>query len=209
MTMVWSEKAIRTEGGGALPEDLTTETERPSFTTTDQSLGPDMGARKWYALWTKSHCEQLVCDQLAAKGFQVFLPQIEAWSRRGGMRHHIPVPMFPGYLFLHHAFDLNSYIEVLKTRELVRILGDGYDRLAVVPDAEIDAIQKVVQAHLPALPYPYLREGQRVRITKGPLTGVEGILVHTKPNKGLLVLSIELFQRSVAVEVDCTFAVAA
>ena len=200
---------IRTEGGGALPEDLTTETERPSFTTTDQSLGPDMGARKWYALWSKSHCEQLVCDQLAAKGFQVFLPKIEVWSRRNGGRHCISVPMFPGYLFLHHAMDLNSYIEVLKTRELVRVLGDGRDRLAVVPDAEIDAIQKVVQAHLPALPYPYLREGQRVRITKGPLAGVEGILVHTKPNKGLLVLSIELFQRSVAVEVDCTFAVAA
>ncbi len=200
---------IRTEGGGALPEDLTTETERPSFTTTDQSLGPDAGARKWYALWTKSHCEQMVCDQLAAKGFHAFLPKIEAWSRRGGVRHHIPVPMFPGYLFLHHAMELNSYIEVLKTRELVRVLGDGRDRLAVVPDAEIEAIQKVVQAHLPALPYPYLREGQRVRITEGPLTGVEGILVHTKPNKGLLVLSIELFQRSVAVEVDCTFAVAA
>ena len=192
-----------------MPEDLTTETERPSFTTTDQSLGPDMGARKWYALWSKSHCEQLVCDQLAAKGFQVFLPKIEVWSRRNGGRHCISVPMFPGYLFLHHAMDLNSYIEVLKTRELVRVLGDGRDRLAVVPDAEIDAIQKVVQAHLPALPYPYLREGQRVRITKGPLAGVEGILVHTKPNKGLLVLSIELFQRSVAVEVDCTFAVAA
>jgi len=192
-----------------LPEDLTTETERPSFTTTDQSLGPDMGARKWYALWSKSHCEQLVCDQLAAKGFQVFLPKIEVWSRRNGGRHCISVPMFPGYLFLHHAMDLNSYIEVLKTRELVRVLGDGRDRLAVVPDAEIDAIQKVVQAHLPALPYPYLREGQRVRITKGPLAGVEGILVHTKPNKGLLVLSIELFQRSVAVEVDCTFTSAA
>jgi transcription antitermination factor NusG len=105
--------------------------------------------------------------------------------------------------------DSNSYIEVLKTRELVRILGDGRDRLAVIPDAEIEAIQKVVQARLPTLLYPYLRAGQRVRITKGPLAGVEGILVHTKPDKGLLVLSIELFQRSVAVEVDCTFAVAA
>ena len=200
---------IRTEGGGALPEGLTTETERPSFTTTDQSSGSDEGARNWYALWTKSHCEQLVFDQLAAKGFQVFLPKVEAWSRRSGVRHRIPIPMFPGYLFLRHAMELNSYIEVLKTRELVRVLGDGYDRLAVVPDAEIEAIQKVVQAQLPALPYPYLREGQRVRIMKGPLAGVEGILVHTKPNKGLLVLSIELFQRSVAVEVDCTFAVAA
>jgi transcriptional antiterminator NusG len=200
---------IRTEGGGALPEDLTTETERPSFITTDQSLGSEAGARKWYALWTKSHCEQLVFNQLAAKGFHVFLPKIEAWSRRGGVRHRIHVPMFPSYLFLQHAMDLNSYIEVLKTRELVRVLGDGRDRLAVVPDAEIEAIQKVVDAKLPAQLYPYLREGQRVRITKGPLAGAEGILVHTKPNKGLLVLSIELFQRSVAVEVDCTFAVAA
>ena len=196
-----------------MPEDLTAETERPSSTTTDQSLGSDAGARKWYAVWSKSHCEQMVFDQLAAKGFQVFLPKMEVWSRRNGGRHRISVPMFPGYLFLHHAMDLNSYIEVLKTRELVRVLGDGRDRLrdrlAVVPDAEIDAIQKVVDAKLPAQPYPYLREGQRVRITEGPLSGVEGILVHTKPNKGLLVLSIELFQRSVAVEVDCTFAVAA
>jgi transcription termination/antitermination protein NusG len=192
-----------------LPEEITTETERPSFTTTDQSLGSEAGARRWYALWTKSHCEQLVLDQLAAKGFHAFLPKIEAWSRRGGRRHRIHVPMFSSYLFLHHVMDLNSYIEVLKTRELVRVLGDGHDRLAVIPDVEIEAIQKVVQAQLPALPYPYLREGQRVRITEGPLAGVEGILVHTKPNKGLLVLSIELFQRSVAVEVDCTSAVAA
>jgi transcriptional antiterminator NusG len=192
-----------------LPEDLTTETEQPGFTTTGQSLDVDATARKWYALWTKSHCEQLVFDQLAAKGLQLFLPKIEAWSRRDGVRRRIPVPMFPGYLFLHHAMDSNSYIEVLKTRELVRILGDGRDCLAAIPDAEIEALQKVVQAGLPALLYPYLRAGQRVRITKGPLAGVEGILVHTKPNKGLLVLSIELFQRSVAVEVDCTFAVAA
>ena len=192
-----------------MPEDLTTEIERPSFTTSDQHLASEAGARKWYALWAKSHCEQLVCDQLAAKGFHPFLPKIEAWSRRGGARHRISVPMFPGYLFLYHAMDLNTYIEVLKTRELVRVLGDGHDRLAVVPDVEIEAIQKVVDAKLPAQLYPYLREGQRVRITKGPLAGVEGILVHTKPNKGLLVLSIELFQRSVAVEVDCTFAVAA
>jgi hypothetical protein len=35
------------------------------------------------------------------------------------------------------------------------------------------------------------------------LAGAEGILLKTKPNKGLLVVSINLLQRSVAVEVDC------
>jgi transcription antitermination factor NusG len=70
-------------------------------------------------------------------------------------------------------------------------------------------MQKVLSAQLPVLPHPYLREGQRVRVIHGPLAGVEGILVRTKPTKGLLVLSIELLQRSVAVEVDATLVGAA
>ena len=112
--------------------------------------------------------------------------------------------MFPGYLFLHHALDKNSYVEILKTRGLARILGERWDRPAIVADAEIEAIQRVQNTELPVLPHPYLHEGQRMRITEGPLVDMEGILVHCKPNKGLLVLSVDLLQRSVAVEVDCT-----
>jgi len=73
-----------------------------------------------------------------------------------------------------------------------------------VPEAEIDAIQRVLCSNLPVVAHPYLREGMRVRITHGPLNGVEGILVQSKPNKGLLVLSIDLLRRSIAVEVDET-----
>lgn len=164
---------------------------------------------KWHALWTHSHCEQLVYQQLVAKGFQMFFPTIEVWSTRGGVRTLSRVPMFSSYLFLRHAMDHASYVEARKARGLVRILGEGWDRLTVIPDAEIHAIQKVVEAKLPAVRYPYLREGQRIRIARGPLAGAEGILVQAKPDKGLLVLSIELFQRSIAVEVDCTLAVAA
>jgi len=168
--------------------------------------GPD--GIQWYALYTRSHCEDLVYTQLLARGFHVFLPKVQVWSRRGGLRRLIPVPMFPSYLFLHHIIDKASFLEVRKLRSLVRILGKRWDRLAVVPDAEIEAIQRVLHARVPALPHPYLREGQRVRISYGPLAGVEGILVQTKPTKGLLVLSLELLQRSAAVEVDCTMVVA-
>ena len=59
------------------------------------------------------------------------------------------------------------------------------------------------------LPYPYLRHGQRVRITEGPLANIEGILVDTNPKKGLLVVSVELLRRSVAVQLDCTLLEAA
>ena len=162
-------------------------------------------AEQWRALWTHSHSEQLVHDQLMAKAFDVFLPLIPVWSRRNGTRHLIRKPMFPGYLFLRHGLDKASYVEIMKTNGLARILGERWDRPAVVADAEIVAVRQVLDAGLPVLPHSYLREGHRVRIIQGPLKGVEGILVHNNPHKGLLVVSVELLQRSVAVEVDCTF----
>jgi transcriptional antiterminator NusG len=174
-----------------------------------KEIPEDLSIPLWYALYTRSHCEQLVYDQLTAKGFHIFLPKIDVWSQRAGKRHRISVPMFSGYLFLRHAIDKASYIDVRKARGLVRILGERWDRLSVVPDAEIEAIQTTLNACLPVMPHPYLREGQRVRITQGPLRGVEGILVQSKPTKGLLILSVDLLQRSVAVEIDCSVVTAA
>jgi transcription termination/antitermination protein NusG len=161
-------------------------------------------AAQWYALWTHSHCEQLVRDQLAAAGFDVFLPQMQVWSRRGGKQRLIAVPMFTGYLFVHHAMDKHSYVDILKTRGVVRILGERWDRLAPIPNGEIEGLKQLLAGDAPVVPHPYLQEGQRVRIEHGPLTGLEGILVRNKPSRGLLVLSVELLRQSVAVELDCT-----
>jgi transcription antitermination factor NusG len=158
----------------------------------------------WYALYTRSHCERLVYEQLAEKGFHLLLPKIQAWSQRAGVRHRIEVPMFPGYLFLCSLVDSATYLAVRQARGLVRILGQGWDRLAIVPAEEIQAIYAVLRSKLPIQPHPYLREGQRVRVRRGLLSGVEGILVGGKANKGRLVLSVELLQQSVAVEVDCS-----
>jgi len=159
---------------------------------------------RWCVLWTHSNCEQLVHDQLAAKGFDLFLPTVEAWCRRGGVRRLSRLPLFRGYLFLRDAMDKASYLEVSKARGLVRVLGERWDQLDVVPDSEIQAVQRLVGSGLPMLPHPYLREGQRVRITRGPLADVEGIVVRMNHKKGLLVVSVNLLRRSIAVQLDCT-----
>jgi len=189
--------------GGALSTRIGGQAE--IFSGVTDGVGATAIAPQWYVLWTRSHCEQLVHDQLSAKGFESFLPKIGRWSRREGLRYLARVPMFPGYLFLRHAtMDKLSYIEVCKTRGLVRILGERWDRLGTVAGGEMEAIQKVAEADLPALPHPYLREGQRVRVVRGPLANAEGILVKSEPKRGLLVLSVDLLQRSVAVQIDCT-----
>jgi transcriptional antiterminator NusG len=203
--------AIRTpnrqsEGGEALP-DAVMERERRAWTAEAHASDPAVAEPQWFVLWTRSHCEQLVHDQLAAKGFHPFLPSIEVWSRRANVRRRIRVPMFPGYLFLHEALDKHADVEVRKARGVVGILGDGWDRRAAVPPHEVEAIRRVVDTRVAARPRPYLKEGQRVRIIRGPMTDVEGILLRIKDNKGFLVLSVDLLQRSVAMEVDCTMAV--
>jgi len=187
----------QTEGGEALPE-----------TEVIPQLQAVSGAN-WHVLWTRSNCEQLVCDRLSAQGLEVFLPKISVWSRRRGRRHLVQVPLFSGYLFVHHVMDKSSYIEICKAPGLVSILGERWDRLDVVPASEIEVMQRALCTNLPMLPHPYLREGQRVRIKSGPLADVEGIFVRANLNKGLLVVSIHMLRRSVAVAVDSTLVEAA
>jgi len=50
-------------------------------------------------------------------------------------------------------------------------------------------------------PHPYLSVGRRVRVSSGPMQGLEGIIVRRK-DRCRLVFSLALIMRSVAVEVD-------
>jgi transcriptional antiterminator RfaH len=158
----------------------------------------------WYAIWTRSHCERLVAGQLAAKGIPPFLPEMCVRSSRRGVFGLVRAPMFPGYLFVHQSMDKDCYVEVLKTRGVVRVLEDGWTRLTPIPDPAIAAIQRIVEADVPAFAHPHLAQGELVSIVEGPLTGIEGVFVRGNANKGCLVIAIDLLGRSVAVEIACT-----
>lgn len=174
----------------------------PSVSTAPAAHSAAAGV-PWFALWTHSNCEERVREQLHGKGFRILLPTVRDWSRRAGVRRTVVRPMFPSYLFVQHAIDKDSYIEIMKTKGLVRILGERWDRLEKIPAGEVEAIQRVAETMTAVMPHPYLQEGQRVRITEGPLAGIEGILVRSRPQRGLIVLTVDLLRRSVAVEVDC------
>jgi transcriptional antiterminator NusG len=113
--------------------------------------------------------------------------------------------MFPGYLFLRHAMEKRSYVEILKVRGIVRILEGGWNRLTPIAQEEVGAIQQLVESGVAVFPHVYFRQGDRVRVVDGPLTGLEGMFLRDKPNRGRLVVSVNLLQTSVAVEVDAAF----
>ena len=97
--------------------------------------------------------------------------------------------------------DADTRLDILKTESVVRILGnDGMP--ATIPDEQIGAIKAVMMSGISPTPHPYLKEGMRVRVVDGPLIGIEGILLETKPNKHRLVLSVDLLQESICVEMD-------
>jgi transcription antitermination factor NusG len=152
----------------------------------------------WYALHTRSRHEKVVRDQLTAKGITNLLP---LWRKRSIWKDRvkmIEVPLFSGYIFGH--FPLRNRIEVLQTVGVVRIVGLNGQAIPV-PEEQIQAVQTMVEHQLRYDPHPFLQEGMRVRVKHGLLQGAEGILV-TKKHNYRLVISVDLIQKSVAVDID-------
>lgn len=172
-----------------------------------------MNAESWYAIWTRSHCERLVEQQLTARGFSPFLPEVATLRQGAGQgarntagraarNNAKAAPMFPGYLFVRDAMTKERYVEMLGVRGIVRVLEDGWTRLTPVPESDIDAIRHIVESGVAVFPHPLLRHGDRVHVVDGPLSGIEGIFVTDSQQKGRLVVTIDLLGRSVALEVS-------
>jgi transcription antitermination factor NusG len=152
----------------------------------------------WYALHVKANFERVAATILEGKNLEIYLPTYRrrrCWSDR---IKEIECPLFPGYVFCR--FDVNSRLPILTTSGVRSIVGNG--RMpAPIAEEEISAIQKVTRSGLAAMPWPFLRVGQHVAVRKGPLAGMEGILL-SQPNRYRIVISISLLQRSIATEID-------
>jgi transcription antitermination factor NusG len=186
-----------------LPADH--ELQHDEIDTAMLSEMPADSSAAWYAIWTRSHCERLVAQQLVAKGFLPFLPEMAMRPRKPETATAAPRPMFPGYLFVKQSMEKHAYLEILKARGVVRILEGGWNRLTPIADEEISAVERIIDSGTPILSHPYFNQGDRVRVIEGPLAGIEGLFVRDKKNRGRLVVSVRLLQTSVAIEVDCDF----
>ncbi|MBW1852129.1 MAG: UpxY family transcription antiterminator [Deltaproteobacteria bacterium] len=156
---------------------------------------------KWYALHTRSHFEQKVYDGLRGKSIETFLPRIQMMSRRKDRRKKILVPLLPGYVFVRTDLNPEEHLRIVKTIGIVRMVAF---RGMPVPANEdeisslmvLDGTDRTVQNRA------YMTKGDRVIIMEGPLKGLVGFYVRHNNRRDKIVVSVELLQRSLEIEVE-------
>jgi transcription antitermination factor NusG len=155
-------------------------------------------AAPWCAVYTRHQHEKTVGEMLKGKGFEVFLPLYESTRQWKGRRKLLSLPLFPCYIFVRGAHERR--LPILTTPGVHMIISRG-ERIASVPEEEIEAIRRTVEGPFSVEPHPFLHCGERVRVVRGSLEGVEGVLTRKK-NLYRLVLSVDMLAQSVSVEID-------
>jgi transcription antitermination factor NusG len=153
---------------------------------------------EWVAIQVRPRYELGTSDLLRYKGYEIFVPTFRSQRQWSDRTKEVEMPLFTGYLFCKFNVEIRNLIMI--TPGVIRIVGSR-NEAATIDEREIEALRRVTESRVPARPCSFMNVGDRVRIQDGSLAGVEGILVRHK-SRDRLVLSVNLVQRSVEVEVD-------
>ena len=153
---------------------------------------------RWYAAYTCANQEKRVARQLNRRAVENFLPLYESVRRWKDRRVRLQLPLLQGYVFVRLA--LRDRLQVLTVPGVAALVGFA-GHPAPIPNEDIETIRACLSGRRPTQPHPYVQQGERVRLFSGPLAGLTGIVVRQRSSTRF-VISLELLQRSVAVEID-------
>ena len=152
----------------------------------------------WYAAYTYGNHEKKAAAEIARRGVESFLPVYRTVRRWSDRRVELKMPLFPGYVFVRLA--LHDRLKVLQVSGVSRLVGFGGAPVAL-PEEQIATLRAGLNGPLRAEPHPFLAIGRRVRVKVGPLQGLEGFVIRRKSGTRLII-TLDLIQRSVAVEME-------
>jgi transcription antitermination factor NusG len=153
---------------------------------------------RWCAVFTTPRHEKRIAWHFGQRQLESFLPLYRAkrrWKNRCTVT--LELPLFPNYLFVR--IDPRERIRVLDVPGVLSIVSSGREVLPV-PDHYIASLRDGLLTHR-IEPHANVETGDKVRITTGPMSGMEGVLDRQK-NELRVVLRLEMIGRSVAVEVS-------
>jgi len=151
---------------------------------------------QWYVAHTKARNEKALAWSLHHWNIAYFLPLIPKKTRRKGRLYQSLLPLFGGYLFFCGEQE-KRYI-ALTTNRIANVI-DVVDQAKLVQ--QLCGIHRAITSGLPVDTHPYLKAGDRCRVTAGPLIGHEGIVVR-KNKLTRILLQIDILGQAAAVEID-------
>jgi transcription antitermination factor NusG len=176
-------------------QESTTEAESSDPIESDRELNA------WFALRVRANGESRPKLALDRKGFETFLPTYLECRPYSDRIKKVDAPLFPGYLFCR--LDPKHQLPVLSTPGVNSIVSFGTGPQPI-DEEEISSIRRVIESGTPAVPWPYLKTGDRVQIVFGSLAGIRGLLVRVRGTHRL-ILSVHLLESSISIEVDRTW----
>ena len=156
--------------------------------TTDREAHPE----RWVAALVQMCTEKKVGDRLMKLGIENYVPtqtEIHQWSDRKKKVERVVIPMVV-FVRADEATErelrMQSFIRKILTYP-------GQTAAAVIPDDQIDRLKFMLkQADSPVELMPEnLRVGDRVRIARGALKGLEGELFKSVPEKSMVAIRVD------------------
>lgn len=154
----------------------------------------------WYALYVKSRHEFVAQSELSKKNIETFLPAVRRLRQWKDRKKWLDFPLFPGYLFINVQPSPEYFLNALKTRGVISLVSTYPGCPTEVSPEEIYSLKLLVSSGKDIDIYPHIKEGTKVRVKKGPLSGAEGTL-SIKQDQHIFLVNIDLLGRSIGVKI--------
>lgn len=146
----------------------------------------------WFAIRVRLFHELKTRDNLKKMGIECFVPvhsEVRVWHDRRVIKDRILTPQ----LIFIHATEKERIEALSLSATLYTICIPGKHFPAHIPDSQMQAFIFFVTNANRQVEFTdeRLKEGDRVRIIEGPLTGLEGVIAHSK-NKHYFALKVDL-----------------
>lgn len=156
----------------------------------------------WYALYTRSRAEKSAYNELIKRGIHAFLPLRKTYRQWSDRKKLVEVPLFNSYLFVN--IPEKDHLNVLQASGIVRFV--TFEGKAVpIPPQQIEAIKAYLEEGAPEYEESSddLASGYNIEITRGPMIGLQGILI-TLQGKHRVKVEIDCVGKSLIIDVPRT-----
>lgn len=169
---------------------------RPEDEVCPSSIPPVVAPHAWVAVRSRPRCEKKILRFANEQGWPCYLPLRERVHQYGSRRRAFSSPLFPGYMF---AAIKPHDMRILRQNQYVSRVLTTADQEDL--DRQLRSLESALARHAIADVLPFIQAGNLVRVTAGPMRGVEGVVQRVK-GKTRVVLNIDMIQQAVAIEID-------